>query len=276
MPLTNTTIRNAKSGEKAIRLFDGGGLYLEVAPSGGKWWRFKYRFGGKERRLSLGVYPEVSLARAREWYQKQLPTWTPAHAVKVIGFLERNAFPWLGHRPIREIMLAEVLAAARRIEGRGATESAHRTVGCIGMVFKYATASGMADSDPTRDIRGALSPTNEKHFASVTDPRDVGELQRALDGYTGAFVTRCALRFAPLTFVRPGELRQAEWAEINFKKSEWRIPAHKMKMGSTHIVPLSRQRHQLSLSSWTRRLPKPTAGLPTCPRRTSSWPGWWT
>lgn len=286
--LTDTAIRNARPAPKSYRLFDGGGLYLEVTPSGGKLWRLKYRFGGKENRLALGAYPEVPLSQARkdapsgarqkafearsllaagidpgtsrreakavqltqaetfervarEWYAKQVPTWTLAHAVKVISFLERNAFPWIGHRPIREIMPAEVLSTARRTEARGAIESAHRTVGYIGMVFKYAVAAGMADSDPTRDIRGALSPTNEKHFASVTDSKAVGELLRAIEGYTGALVTRCALKLAPLVFVRPGELRQAEWADIDLEAVEWRIPAERMKMGKPHIVPLSRQ-----------------------------------
>lgn len=286
--LTDTAIRNAKPAPKHYRLFDGGGLYLEITPAGGKLWRLKYRFGGKEKRLALGAYPEVPLSQAgkdapkgarqkafearslladgidpsaprkaakvaqqeqsetfervaREWYAKQLPTWTEAHAGKVIGFLERNAFPWLGQRPIREIMPAEVLATARRTEARGAIESAHRTVGYVSMVFRYAVASGMADSDPTRDIRGALSPTNEKHFASITDPKGVGELLRAIDGYTGGLVVRCAMRLAPLVFVRPGELRKAEWAEINLEAAEWRIPGAKMKMGTPHIVPLSGQ-----------------------------------
>jgi len=286
--LTDAVIRKAKPHPQSYKLFDGGGLYLEVMPSGGKLWRLKYRYGGKEKRLALGAFPEVPLSQARkdaptgarqkalearallaegidpsatrkatkaeqqaqsetfervarEWYEKQLPTWTPGHAVKVIGFLKRNAFPWLGHHAIREIMPNDVLAAARRVEARGAIDSAHRTVGYVSMVFKYAVACGMADSDPTRDIRGALSPTNAKHFASVHDPREVAGLLRAIDGYTGTLVIRSALKLAPLVFVRPGELRHAEWAEFDTEAAEWRIPAEKMKMRTPHIVPLSRQ-----------------------------------
>ena len=280
MPLTDTALRNAKPGLKARRIYDSGGLYVEVAPAGGKWFRFKYHFGGKERRLSLGVYPDVSLAQARErrdearrllaegtdpstvrkaakaeqqaqaetfelvarqWHEKFTPSWTPGHAARILTSLSQDAFPWLGHRPIREILPPEILSVARRVESRGAVETAHRLVGNIGMVFRYAVASGLADSDPTRDLRGALSPTNEKHHASVTDPKAVADLLRAIESYSGSLVTRCALRLAPLVFVRPGELRHAEWSEINTDAAEWRIPAHKMKMRTQHIVPLSKQ-----------------------------------
>lgn len=280
MPLTDTALRNAKPGPKSRRIYDSGGLYVEVAPAGGKWFRFKYHFGGKERRLSLGVYPDVSLAQARErrdearrmlaegtdpstvrkaakaeqqaqaetfelvarqWHEKFTPSWTPGHAARILTSLSQDAFPWLGHRPIREILPPEVLAVARRVESRGAIETAHRLVGNIGMVFRYAVASGLADSDPTRDLRGALSPTNEKHHASVTDPKAVADLLRAIESYSGSLVTRCALRLAPLVFVRPGELRHAEWSEINADSAEWRIPGAKMKMRVQHIVPLSRQ-----------------------------------
>lgn len=280
MPLTNTEIKNTKPDPKPKRLFDGGGLYLEVAPAGGKWWRLKFRFGGKERRLSLGVYPDVSLAQARErrdearrllaegtdpstvrkaskaeqqaqaetfelvarqWHEKFTPSWTPGHAARILTSLAQDAFPWLGHRPIREILPPEILSVARRVESRGAIETAHRLVGNVGMVFRYAVASGLADSDPTRDLRGALSPTNEKHHASITDPKAVADLLRTIESYSGSLVTRCALRLAPLVFVRPGELRHAEWSEINMDAAEWRIPAAKMKMRVQHIVPLSRQ-----------------------------------
>lgn len=280
MPLTDTALRNAKPGPKLRRIYDSGGLYVEVAPAGGKWFRFKYHFGGKERRLSLGVYPDVSLAQARErrdearrllaegtdpstvrkaakaeqqaqadtferiarqWHQNRLTKWTPGHAARILTSLEQDAFPWIGHRPIREILPPEVLSVARRVESRGAIETAHRLVGNIGMAFRFAVSSGLADSDPTRDLRGALSPTNEKHHASVTDPKAVADLLRAIEGYSGSLVTRCALRLAPLVFVRPGELRHAEWSEINTDAAEWRIPAAKMKMRVQHIVPLSQQ-----------------------------------
>lgn len=296
MKLTNIQIKNAKPGPKTQRLFDGMGLYLEISPRGGRWWRFKYRFGGKELRLSLGTFPDTPLALARErrdearkliaqgidpsakrksakdtqraqaetferiaseWYAKQLPTWTPAHANKVRRFLELNAYPWLGKRPIREIVPTEILAVAKRIEARGAIETAHRTVGYISQVFKHAVASDKAASDPTRDIREALSPVSVTHFSSVKDPALIANLLRAIHNYNGSFVTCCALRLAPLVFVRPGELRHAEWTELDLnaeftfvngkgisttvQASVWRIPDHKTKMRSPHIVPLSSQ-----------------------------------
>jgi len=280
MPLTNTAIRNAKPGPKAVRLFDGGGLYLEVAPSGGKWWRLKYRFGGKEKRLSLGVYPDVSLAQARErrdearkmlaqgldpgevrkaeksesveqtntfeavareWHAKFSPSWVVSHSGRILRRLEKDVFPWIGSRPIREIMAPELLETLRRIEARGALETAHRALQNCGQVFRYAVATGRADRDPSGDLRGALPPPNKKHHASLTDPKDIAALLRSLDTYSGHHVTRCALKLAPLVFVRPGELRHAEWSEIDFEAAEWRIPAAKMKMREKHIVPLSRQ-----------------------------------
>lgn len=280
MSLTDTAVRNASPREKQFTLYDAEGLFLLVKPNGSKLWRWKYRIDGREKRLSLGVYPKVSLKSAREardeyqanlrkgidpgaakkvvkaeekaqgetfelvsreWHKKFRPTWTPGHAARILVSLEKDAFPWIGIRPIREISAPEVLSVARRVESRGAIETAHRLVGNVGMVFRYAVASGLADSDPTRDLRGALSPTNEKHHASVTDPKAVADLLRAIESYSGSLVTRCALRLAPLVFVRPGELRHAEWSEINSDTAEWRIPAHKMKMRVQHIVPLSRQ-----------------------------------
>lgn len=281
MPLTDTAIRNAKPAEKPVKLSDGGGLYLEVAPSGGKWWRLKYRFGGKEKRISLGVYPDVPLrdARARrddarrqlasgidpgearkaakaaqtggatnsfeviarEWFAKFSPTWTPSHGERIIRRLERDVFPWVGATPIPEVTAPVLLSVLRRIEERGAIETAHRAAQNCGQVFRYAIATGRAERDPSQDLRGALPPAKEKHHASIIDPKAIGDLLRAMDGYKGDMVTRCALRLAPLTFVRPGELRRAEWSEIDMDKAEWRIPAEKMKMREAHIVPLSRQ-----------------------------------
>jgi len=278
--LTDVAVRNAKPGPKPKRLFDGGGMYLEVSPAGGKLWRLKYRFHGKEKRLALGAYPAVGLADARarteaarkllaqgidpsaarkaekrgeaaeaetfeivtrEWHEKFKPTWTPSHAARILTSLEKDAFPWIGSRPIRELTPPEVLAVARRVESRGALESAHRLVGNIGMICRYAVASGKAESDPTTSLKGALPPAKEKHHPSITDPKELGELLRTIDAYQGSHVVRCALRLAPLLFVRPGELRHAEWAEVNLESAEWRIPAEKMKMQVQHIVPLSRQ-----------------------------------
>lgn len=281
MSLTDTAIRKAKPANKPQRLFDSGGLYLELSPAGGKWWRLKYRFGGKEKRLSLGTYPEVGLADARgrrdearkllavgvdpsehrkaekaagedraansvevvarEWFAKQSPAWTAGHAEKIIQRLENDIFPWLGKRPIAEVTAKELLTTVNRIVDRGAVESAHRALQNCGQVFRYASVTGRSERNPAADLRGALPPVKQTHLAAITDPTKVGGLLRAMDSYTGNFITKCALRLAPLVFVRPGELRQAEWAEINLEAGEWNIPAEKMKMREAHLVPLSTQ-----------------------------------
>ena len=279
MPLTDTAIRSAKPKDKTFKLFDGGGLYLEVNPAGGKWWRWKYRFGGKEKRLSFGVYPDVSLklarekrdaarqqfaagtdpaearkaeklaqagaesfeAVAREWHAKFSVGWVASHGDRILRRLEKDLFPWLGKRPIAEVKAPELLAVLRRIESRGAQETAHRAMQNCGQVFRYAVATGRAERDPTGDLRGALPSPKEKHHASIIEPKRIGALLRAIDAYEGFFATKCALRLAPLVFVRPGELRKAQWPEIDFDKAEWRIPAARMKMREQHIVPLSCQ-----------------------------------
>ncbi len=281
MPLTDKAIRAAKPGPKTQRLADGGGMYLELAPRGGMYWRLKYRHRGKEKRLALGVFPDVSLKRAREkreearrllaegidpsayrkslaaeqqeratnsfeavareWFLKHRHTWTAEHATRIIRRLESNIFPWLGRRPIAEINAPEVLTVVRRIEARGAVDTAHRALQCCGHVFRYAVATGRAERDPSGDLRGALPPVRSTRFATMTGPGKIGGLLRAIDGYEGSHVVRCALRLAPLLFVRPGELRRAEWPEFDLEQGQWRIPAHKMKMRDTHIVPLSKQ-----------------------------------
>lgn len=279
MPLSDTAIRNAKPGDKARKLFDGGGLYLEVAPSGGKWWRLKYRFDGKEKRLSLGVYPDVSLkdardrrdeARkllaneidpsenrkakkaakverasnsfevvAREWFNKYKPNWSANHANRTIRRLERDVFPWIGGKPVADITAPQLLEAVRRIEQRGALETAHRALGNCGQVFRYAVATARAERDPSADLRGALPPVKGTHFASVTEPKQVAEVLRSLDGYEGTLPVCCALRLAPLVFVRPGELRHAQWEDIDLDNAEWRYMV--TKTSTQHIVPLSQQ-----------------------------------
>jgi len=281
MSLTDTTVRNAKPEAKPVRLFDEKGLYLEVAPSGGKWWRLKYRFGGKEKRISLGVYPEVALkdarqrrdeARklvaagvdpgenrkaqklassdkaansfevvAREWFAKYEPNWTAGHSTKIMARLERDVFPWIGSRAIAELKASELLACLRRVEDRGALETAHRALQNCGQVMRYAIATGRADRDIATDLRGALPPVKPTHHASITDPKKIAELLRAIDAYEGTFITKCALRLAPLLFVRPGELRNAEWTEFNLDNAEWNIPAERMKMREPHLVPLCTQ-----------------------------------
>lgn len=180
-------------------------------------------------------------AIAREWHAKFAPGWVASHGDRILRRLETDIFPWLGRRPIAEVKAPEVLACLRRIEQRGALETAHRAMQNCGQVFRYAVATGRTERDPTGDLRGALPSPKEKHHASIQKPDQIGGLLRAIDAYKGMFVTQCALRLAPLVFVRPGELRKAEWHEINLDKAEWRIPAERMKMRELHIVPLSSQ-----------------------------------
>ena len=282
MSLTDTAIRRAATKKKPYKIYDSGGLFLLITPSGGKWWRFKYRFNNKEKLLSLGTYPDITLKAARdrrdlerrkladkidpginrkavkaawvdsqansfevvarEWMDKQSAIWSPSNTNKIKRHLELNIFPWLGQRPIADILAPELLTNLRRMEARGAVGAAHRVMQTCGQIFRYAIATGRAMRDPAADLRGALQPMpKEKHRAAVTDPEAIGPLLRALHDYHGSIIVRCALRLAPLTFVRPGELRKAEWKEINFDKNEWNIPAERMKMGEPHLVPLSRQ-----------------------------------
>lgn len=174
---------------------------------------------------------------AREWFSKHAPNWKENHSSKIIRRLEVDIFPWLGSQLTDTIAAPELLKIIRRIENRGALETAHRVLANCGQIFKYAIATGRAQRDPAADLRGALPPTKVKHHASITDPKSIGELLRDIENYKGTFVTKCALRLAPLVFLRPGELRKAEWTEIDLDKSEWRIPAARMKMNVLHIIP---------------------------------------
>jgi len=179
---------------------------------------------------------------AREWYEKFLPTWTPGHAATIISRLERDVFPWLGPCPVHEITAPEVLRVLRRVESRGALESAHRIKTVCGQVFRYAVATGRADRDPaTADLKGALPAATVKHQAAITEPGKFADLLKAIDCYEGGLVVRCALQFQALTFVRPGELRNAQWSEIDLEAEQWNIPGEKMKLKQPHIVPLSAQ-----------------------------------
>ena len=180
-------------------------------------------------------------AIALEWYAKFSPGWVVSHGGRILRRLERDIFPWIGKRPIAELKAPELLTVLRRIESRGALVTAHRAMQNCGQIFRYAVATGRAERDPTGDLRGALPPAKEKHHASIIEPKHVAELLRAIDSYQGYFATKCALRLAPLVFVRPGELRKAQWPEIDLDKGEWRIPGERMKMREQHIVPLSRQ-----------------------------------
>jgi integrase len=185
--------------------------------------------------------PESFEAVAREWYDKHKATWAPSHGDKVIRRLERDVFPWIGAKPVASIKPSELLQILKRVEQRGAIETTHRVQQNCGQVFRYAVASGLMESDPSRDLRGALPPWRPVHYPTLTDPRKVGQLLRDIDEYEGGFMTRCAMKLAPLLFVRPGELRRAEWSEINLEAKEWRIPASKMKARALHIVPLAPQ-----------------------------------
>ena len=281
MALTDTGIRKAKATDKPQKLADGGGMYLLLNPNGSRWWRLDYRHNGKRKTLSLGTYPDTGLADARdrrdearkllaagidpseqrkaakrageeraansftviaeEWLARQAAKMAPATMAKARWTFDNLVFPWIGSRPIVEIDAPEVLKLLRRIEERGAHETAHRTKQRCGQVFRYAIATHRSKHDPTADLRGALTPAKVEHRPAITDPARIGELLRAIEGYTGGFVVRCALRLAPLVFTRPGELRKAEWAEIDMDTALWRIPAERMKMREPHVVPLAPQ-----------------------------------
>lgn len=281
MTLTVNTIRSAQPREKGYKLGDGKGLFLFIHPSGSKYWRLKYRFGGKEKSLSMGVFPEVSLKEARirrdkarlliaegidpsakkqqekllryeasddsfqalaiDWYQRKQSAWSDSHKARVNRLLHKDLFPWIGERPANEINPPELLRTLRRIEERGAINSAKRAKQLAGQIFRYGIATGKCRQDPSQGLSDALESEVKTHFASITDPQEVGELLRMLDGYRGSNVVRAALRLAPLTFVRPGELRMARWSEIDLESAIWEIPADRMKMKQPHIVPLSRQ-----------------------------------
>jgi integrase len=285
MSLTNIAITKAKQAEKPYKLSDSGGLYLQINTSGTKCWRFKYRFAGKEKVLSLGVYPHLSLLEARErrdlakrnlandldpgalkqtqkyeagqaatntfqavaceWHDKNKIKWVPKNAARNLSILERHIFPFIGKISISKVKSSELLHAIRKIEARGNAETAHRVLQICGQIFRYAIATDRANADLSLVLKGALSPVKVKHHASITEPSLIGAFLRDIHGYQGAYLTQQALKLAPLVFVRPGELRHAEWSEIDFDKAEWRIAAPKMKMKVTHIVPLSNQALQI-------------------------------
>ena len=193
-------------------------------------------------RAEAGLPPVDSFeAVAREWYEKNAPNWAATHSEKIIRRLERDVFPWIGKKPVASIRPADLLELLRRVESRGAIETTHRVQQNCGQVFRYAVATARAESDPSRDLRGALTPWKPEHYATLTDPREVGRLLRDIESYEGSFATKCAMKLAPMLFVRPGELRRAEWSEIDLDKAEWRIPAAKMKGRVMHIVPLAKQ-----------------------------------
>ncbi len=280
MPLTDVKIRAIKPKTKQFKLSDGQGLYLLVNKKG-KYWRYNFRYNGKYKTLAIGVYPEISLKEAREshqkarmllnkgidptfkrkierltnnqqlensfqlialeWMEKQKEKWSTSHFQSVSSRLKNNIYPWLGDRPIAEITAPELLATLRRMESRGIHHTTLKVKQYCGQVFRYAIVTGRAERDPSADLKGALTPPITKHHATITDPAQIRGLLNAIEDYKGEITTLYALKLAPLVFVRPTELRHAEWAEINLNNAEWRIPAEKMKMKDEHIIPLSKQ-----------------------------------
>ncbi len=288
MALSDVTLKAKTHKDEAgnvraapYKLYDELGLYVQVTANGGKWWRFKYRYAGKEKLLSLGTYPDVSLAEARqrrddarkllaqnppvdpsdvkksqkqalygkqentfeavarEWVESYFTNKSLSHKERTLRRLETYTFPWLGNKAIADITVPEVLLVLKRPQNQSKLETAHRTLQAIGQVLRYAVQNGKAIRDITVDLRGALPSPDVKHMASFTEPKQVAELLRAIDGFQGTFTVECALRLAPLVFTRPSELRRAKWADIDLDAGEWRYLVTKTK--TDHIVPLSRQ-----------------------------------
>ena len=279
MALTSLAVKQAQPAGKTKRLYDERGLYLEISPAGGKWWRLKYRFAGKEKRLSLGVYPDISLKEARaardearrliaqgvdpsarrkeisrqrvvdaensfevvarEWFQKQAPIWSDIHQKNVISKLEKNIFPYLGHDTVAAVSAPNLLRVLRKIEEHGAIETAHRTLSICGQVFRYAIATARAERDVAADLKGALPPVKRKHLPAIVDPERLSALLLEIDGYSGTLPVQCALKLAPLVFLRPGELRKAKWSDINLDDATWSFIVRKTM--TPLIIPLARQ-----------------------------------
>lgn len=277
MSLTDAAVKAARPKEKPYKLFDERGLYLLVSPAGGRWWRFRYQFQGREKLISLGVYPDVPLRAARfkreearravadkvdpsaarrakkvsrdlsfrsvadQWLELQAKKLAPESLGRITDRLTVWIYPGIGSRPIASIEASDILGCLRRIEARGRHETAHRARADASRVFRFAVASGLAKRDPTADLRGALAPVKTQNFAAITKPTEVGGLLRAIDSYRGQPSVEIALKLAPLIFLRPGELRHAEWGDVDLKAAELRIPAERTKMKRPHVVPLSTQ-----------------------------------
>ena len=279
--LTDTQVKAAKPKEKDYKLYDGEGLYVLVKPNSNKYWRLKYRFGGKEKVLALGVYPKISLAQARqsalkeksklidgidpsherkvrkltanlsndntfssiadEFVGKKMQRMSKVHINRTTRAINRDLKPFIGSRPISEITAPELLSILRKVEERGAVETAHRIKQVAGQIFRYAIATGRAERDISTDLKGALGSPEKKHFAAIVDPKEVSKLLIAIDNYKGTAVVTAALKLSPLLFCRPGELRHLEWDEINFMEDRIELPAEKMKIKEPLIIPLSTQ-----------------------------------
>ena len=279
MPLSDTAIRNAKPTNASYKIPDERGMYLFVMKTGGKSFRLDYRYLGKRFTLTLGTYPDVSLAKAREareiarklladginpseerkavkaskegiatnsfeliareWVSTYMKDKSESHTGRILRRFELYLFPWIGKKPITDITAPEILLSIKRIQEQNKLETAHRTLQASGQVFRYAVQTGRASRDVTADLKGALPSPTVKHMASLTEPKEVAELLRAFDGFTGTLTVQSALRLAPLVFVRPSELRTAKWADIDLETCEWRYRVSKTK--TDHLVPLSFQ-----------------------------------
>ena len=282
--LTVAAVKSAVARAAPYKLADGGGLYLLVNPKGSKYWRYKYRYGGIEKVLAFGVFPEVGLqearkrhqearaqlregsdpsqirrvqkaaavregldsfeAIAREWQAIHMQAKAVSYQERVEGVLQRFLLPYLGSYPVSQLTAPEVLAVLRKIEERS-IDTRHRASSILGMIMRYAIATGRAERDPTPSLRGVLKTKRQQHYAAVTDPEALGHLLKAIDQYPGTAVVSVALKLTPLLFVRPGELRHMEWSEIDLTEARWDIPSEKMKGGQSHIVPLARQAAEL-------------------------------
>jgi len=280
MPLTDIKCKSFEPKEKPYKVADERSLYLEIMPSGSKYWRFKFKFAGKENRLAFGVYPEVSLKEAREkrdiarkqladginpseakkkaklqqfidsdnqfkkialeWYNKQLDRWTPRYATYILRRLEIDIFPYLGKRIISEITAQELLSVIQRIEKRGALDLAHRNLQACGQIFRYGVITGRNARDPSADLKGALKTRKKKHHSKLEES-ELPEFLEKLENYDGEEQTKLALKLLILTFTRTSEIIGAKWEEINFDKNEWHIPEERMKMRQKHIIPLTKQ-----------------------------------
>ena len=279
MPLTAKTVQAAQAQDKDYKLSDGKGLFLLVKKNGSKYWRMKYRFLGKEKLLSFGVYPDVSLKEARteleearsllkkdidpsaqrkankhsqhlasensfiaianEWFETHQSDKSQSHRQRIQRCFKQDLFPVIGSTPINQITAPELLMALKRIESRGAINTAHKTKQIAGQVFRYAIATGRAERDPTPDLRGALKPTSTKHYSAITNPKDVGKLLVAIDNFEGTPVVGAGLKLMALFFCRPGELRHLKWTDVNFEANRIELMAEKTKQ--EHIIPLSKQ-----------------------------------
>lgn len=280
MATTDTVIRSAKYTDKSYKIADEKGMYILINSSG-KYFRLDYRFAGKRQTLALGVYPEMTLKQAREkrdeakkqinngvnpadykkmakynlcsevkdtfltvseeWFIKNKPKWEESHAKRKWRALEKDIFPYIGNRPVKQITASELLSVVRKIEERGKIDTAHRTKNICGEVLAYAVATLKAERNVCKDLDGALTARTVKNMAAITDTKEIGGLLRAIDGYAGEFITKCALQLSSYVFLRPGELRQAEWTEIDLENKIWKIEAEKMKMKRPHLIPLSKQ-----------------------------------